>query len=361
MPAAASGSRRLRWIEAARTVAMAVVVWSHASNLAFYREGDYSLIPLFSACLVTFAVPTFFLISGYLLGRKDLTRPPDEPFSRRPTRQAARLLPPFLVWNVLTIVSLKLLYGVPLFRWGSLADLLTGSIQLYFVFAMLQFLFLLRRVNPFATPRTLNRWTLGAAGVSLVFYTFSQLLFQVSPPTNFLFELVGIRLAPAWGIFFFLGAWLSRHEPILDGLTRRLPLVALAAVASFLWYLGDVTAQARALGANYRQYFLLSGLAFQLLGPLALCAACRRIEARGGRRLFAWLAGTGRDTLGIYLSHYVLVLLFYALIRPPVPPILRLPLGLVAVVFAFGGSLVLTRLARRLGRLRLVGFFFPVA
>ncbi|MFU2208433.1 hypothetical protein [Solidesulfovibrio sp. C21] len=95
---AASGSRHLRWIEAARTMAMLVVVWSHASNMAFFREGDFSVTPLFSACLVTFAVPAFFLL------------------------------------------SLKVLYGVPLGHWQRLIELAVGSMQLCFIFALLQLL-----------------------------------------------------------------------------------------------------------------------------------------------------------------------------------------------------------------------------
>ncbi|WP_428562723.1 MAG: acyltransferase family protein [Solidesulfovibrio sp. DCME] len=359
MTCATRASRRLQWIEAARTVAMTVVVWSHASNTAFFREGDFSVTPLFSACLVTFAVPAFFCISGYLLGRNDLARPPEVPFSRRPARQAARLLPPFLAWNALTLVCLKGLYGVPLLRLDHLADLFTGSMQLYFVFALLQFLALLTLVNPFATPGRLNRWTLAAAGSTAVFYGFSQLLFHLSPPADFRFELVGIRLAPAWAWFFFLGAWLSRHEGLLEALTRRLPLVGAAAVLTFAAYLWDVCAEAGRLGANYRQYFLLSGLAFQTAGALALCCACRRLEARGGGRLFDLLAATGRDTLGIYLSHYVLILAFYAVFAPPVAPAWRLPLGLAAMAFSLGGGLFLTRLARRFPDSRLAGLLFP--
>ncbi len=359
MPRAAFGPRRLQWIEAARTVAMAVVVWSHASNTAFFREGDFSVTPLFSACLVTCAVPAFFLVSGYLLGRNDLGRPPEVPFSRRPARQAARLVPPFLAWNVLTLCCLKGLYGVPLFLPGHLADLLTGSMQLYFLFALLQFLALLTRVNPFATRNSLNAWTLAAAASTLCFYGLSQFLFHLSPPADFRFELVGIRLAPAWAWFFFLGAWLSRHEDVLAALTRRLPLVGAAAALAFGAYLWEVSAQASRLGANYRQYFLLSGLAFQTTGALALCCACRRVEARGGGRLFTLLAATGRDTLGIYLSHYVLVLAFYAVAAPPVAPAWRLPLGLAAMAFSLCGGLLLTRLARRFPDSRLSALLFP--
>ncbi len=355
----AGGPRPLRWIEAARTAAMAVVVWSHAGNMAFFREGDFSAAPLFSACLVTFAVPAFFLISGYLLGRNDLARPPEVPFSRRPARQAARLAPPFFAWNALTLVALKLLYGVPLLTRASLADMLFGAVQLYFVFAMLQFLLLLRFFNPFVTPARLRTATLWAAAATLAFHALSAVLYYASPPTDFRFELAGIRLAPAWAGFFFLGCWLSRHEHIFAALTRRLPLLAGAAALSFAAYLWEVSAESRTLGANYRQYFLPSGLAFQVLGSLALCAACRRAEAAGGGRLFDLLAGCGRDTLGIYLSHYVLVLAFYAACPPPVAPAWRLPLGLAAFAFAFAGSLALTRLARRTSGSRPSRLLFP--
>jgi len=358
MANAKAGSRHLAWIEASRTVAMAVVVWSHASNLAFFREGDFSVVPLFSSCLVTFAVPAFFIISGYLAGLFEEKRPPGEPFCRRPARQAARLAPAFLAWNVLTLVALKLLYGVPLLRLASLVDLTTGSVQLYFIFAMLQFLALLTQVNPFATSRRLAGWTLAAWASTLAFYAFSTALFYLAPPSDAVFELIGIRLAPAWAGFFFLGAWLSRHDGVLAGLTRRLPLLLAATALAFVAYLWQVTGQAATLGANYRQYFLPSGLLFQVAGALALLCGLRRLEARGGGRVFALLAATGRDTLGIYLSHYILVLAFYAALPPPVAPAWRLPAGGLCLLFSFGGSLLLTRLARQAGGSRLVRLLF---
>ncbi len=359
--ASGGGTRSLAWIEAGRTVAMVLVVWTHASNLVFFREGDFSLAPLFAASLVTVAVPAFFWISGYLCGHYDARRPAGEPFARRPARQAARLAPAFFAWNVLSLLTLKYVHGVPLWRWQSLVDLLTGAVQLYFIFAMLQFLAFFCCVNPFATPRRLNRATAWALAATLSFYAASTLLFHADPPRDYRFELVGIRLAPAWAGFFFLGAWLSRHEVVLDGLTRRFPLLLAGAVLAFGLYLWQVAAEAAALGANFRQYFLLSGLAFQVLGSLALLTGLRRLDARGGGRAFALLADAGRDTLGVYISHYVLLLVFYALLPPPVAPAWRLPVGALGAILAFGGSLLLTRLSRRLAVPRLTRLLFAHA
>jgi surface polysaccharide O-acyltransferase-like enzyme len=347
MPRPASGSRHLAWIEAARTVAMAVVVWSHASNLVFFREGNFSLLPLFSSCLVCFAVPAFLIISGYLTGLFEACRPAWESFSTRPARQMAKLLPPFLAWNAISLLTLKGLYGVPLWSLPQAWDFLTGAVQLYFIFVLLQILVLLRLVNLFATPRRLNRATLLAVGTTIGFYAFSTALFHLSPPADHRFELVTIKWLPGWVGFFFLGAWLSRHEHILTSLTRRLPLLAAASILGFGLFWAQVAAQSAALGANYRQYFLLSGLAFQTVAALTLLCACRRAEARGGGRMFTALARCGRDTLGIYLSHYTIVLAYYALVPPPIPPALRLPVALLAVAVSFAASLLLTRWVRR--------------
>lgn len=346
MAAAADAPRRLAWIEAARAVSMCAVVWTHANNTAFYREGDFSLAPLFASTLVCFAVPTFFIISGYLTGLYEAARPPGEPFSLRPARRMARLVPPFLAWNAISLVILKLLYGVPLATLSGLLDLATGAFQLYFIFALLQILALLRLFNPFATPRRLALTTLFAAASTLLFYAFSTLLFHLSPPRDFRFEMVGIRLAPAWAGFFFLGAWLSRHPGVLEGLCRRLPWLWGASLLALAAALARIVSQAALLGANYRQYFLLSGLAFQTVAALTVLCACRRAEPRAGI-LFSALARLGGETLGIYLSHYCFVLAFYALVPPPVPPGLRLPLGLAATCVALGGGLLATRRARR--------------
>ncbi|KHK02124.1 acyltransferase [Desulfovibrio sp. TomC] len=352
----ASG-RNLRFIEAARTLAMLVVVWSHASNTVCFREGDFSVTPLFTSCLVTFAVPAFFCISGYLLS---LFTPPSDPSqSVRPLRQAKKIVLPFLAWNAVTLLVLRLGYGIPLVSWSGLADLLTGVAQLYYLFALLQLLVLTALAAPFASPQRLTAWTAIAAAVTVGFYAASTLALYVSPPTSHAFELVAIKCGPVWIGFFFLGAWLARHGDVFDALSRRWPLLVALAVAAFIVYLAEVDGQARRLGANYRQYFLLSGLLFQTAGSLALLTACRAAEARGGR-LFALLAEAGRDTLGVYLAHYTIVLMFYALLPPPVAPALRLPIGAAALVVSFAGSLALTRLARRHAGSRLSRLFFAV-
>ena len=336
--------RDLRFIEAARTLAMAVVVWSHASNTVFFREGDFSVTPLFTSCLVTFAVPAFFCISGYLLSL--FAPPPGQSQATRPLRQIKKIALPFLAWNAVTLLVLRLGYGVPLASWSGLADLFTGVAQLYYLFALLQLLALTALAAPLATPQRVNAWTASAAAVTTAFYAASTLALYASPPTSHAFELVAIKCGPVWLGFYFLGVWLARRSDVFDALSRRWPLLLALAVAAFIVYLAEVDGQARRLGANYRQYFLLSGLLFQTTGALALLTACRAAETRGGR-LFAALAGAGRDTLGIYLAHYALVLLFYALIPPPVAPALRLPVGAAAMVVSFAGSLALTRLARR--------------
>ena len=338
--------RDLRFLEAARTLAMAVVVWSHASNTVFFREGDFSVTPLFTSCLVTFAVPAFFCISGYLLA---LVRPaPDQRPARRPLRQIKKIVPLFLAWNALTLLVLRLAYGMPLVSLAALADLATGPAQLYYLFALLQLLALTALAAPFASPARERVWLAAGAAMTLGFYLASTLALHLSPPASHAFELVAIKLGPVWLGFFGLGGWLARTPSALESITRRWPLLAALAVCAFIIYWADVDAQARSLGANYRQYFLLSGLAFQLAGCLALLGGCRAAEARAGR-LFTFLADAGRDTLGIYLAHYVLVLLFYAAVPAPVAPAHRLPLGVAAMAVSFGGSLALTRLARRHG------------
>lgn len=355
----ASG-RDLRFIEAARTLAMAVVVWSHASNTVYFREGDFSVTPLFTSCLVTFAVPAFFCISGYLLALFG-TAPGRSP-AERPLRQIRKIAPPFLAWNAVTLLVLRLFYGVPLASLTALADLATGVAQLYYLFALLQLLALAALADPFATPRRLTAWTATGAAVTTGFYALSTLGLYASPPANHVFELWAIKCGPVWLGFFFLGAWLARHGDVLDRLTRRWPLLVALATAAFLVYWAEVDGQARSLGANYRQYFLLSGLAFQTAGSLALLAACRAAEAQTGRvnTALAALAAVGRDTLGIYLAHYAVVLVFYALIPAPVAPALRLPVGAAAMAVSFGGSLALTRLARRHPGSWLARVFFAV-
>ena len=256
--------RDLRFLEAARTLAMAVVVWSHASNTVFFREGDFSATPLFTSCLVTFAVPTFFCISGYLLALFAPASGGDQ--AARPLRQIKKILPPFLAWNALTLVVLRLAYGMPLFSLSALTDLATGPAQLYYLFALLQLLALTALAAPLASPARERAWIVVGAAATLGFYLASSLALHLSPPTSHAFELVAIKVGPVWLGFFCLGWVLARNGAALEAVTRRWPLLAALAVCAFIAYWAAVDAQARSLGANYRQYFLLPGLAFQLAG-----------------------------------------------------------------------------------------------
>ncbi len=300
---------RLVWADAARTLACGLVVLVHVNiytraGLETWWPFGFAGVPMFSV-----AVPAFLVLSGYFAKSAGTG---ESVATAGSVRRALRLVVPFLVWNMLTIAALGA-DGLRMDARTIVLHALTGTWQLYFIFALLQLMLLHRLLGSHAsTGRTLG---LAIASTMVVYAVSDLVLWRIGGADGGAFELFAEKLFPCWTIFFFSGLWLRHHPKVFDTLTGKwLPALLCALAAAYAIYLLELRLEEWRFDYNPRKQILLGGLPFQLLGSVLALALLRALDRSGrAQGLLARLASAGTDTYGIYLSHAaVLVGLFAA-------------------------------------------------
>lgn len=346
----ATGKRDILWIEASRTLALAIVILVHATGEVFHGKFAPGM-PLVISVLARMAVPAFFIVSGYLLG---LHHPPPEAGPVRTTRLGPKLrvlLVPFFAWNIVYMIVFKLAQGWPIFSGATVWFLCTGYVHLWFVCVLVQLMLLYTWLEPRLTGRGLPVIVGVAAALSLAFYALADVLVWLGgADQGHYFEWYYGKAFVPWGVFFFWGVWLGRKPSWLPALGRHRIALALLTLATGLLYYWESYLELVVLGSIPRQYFLLSGLGFQLMAGTTLLAFLQDWDASGrvGSGL-RFLARWGRDTYGVYLSHLAILLGLMALESHLGLDWPRWPrIALLSVVTALL-SLGLVRLLRRPG------------
>ena len=289
--------RRLAWIEAARTLNCALVVLAHVN--IYTRAGVETWWPggFYAVPVLSLAVPSFFIIAGYAVEMGTGTPSRTANFSR-----ARRLVIPFLVWNVITL----LVFAEPgLSPRDVVFQVLTGTWHLYFVFALLQLLFL----HALLPARTRLVVIIGVM-LTIASYAVSEGLLWLNGADNGSVEVLLRKLFTFWAGFFALGAWWRLRGPRSIDRTGKI-LIGLVIAAAFAAYITDLKLEDKAFGFTPRKQLLFGGLAFQLFGASALLVIIEKLDSN---RVIGVLAKWGRDTYGIYLVHISVMLLLYRLI-----------------------------------------------
>ena len=84
----------LRWVDLVRVIGAFLVVMAHVS----YLGGGSVLISTYYFVISRVAVPLFFMVSGYLLLRKE------EPYGEFFRKRALKVVLPFLIWSVIYLL-----------------------------------------------------------------------------------------------------------------------------------------------------------------------------------------------------------------------------------------------------------------
>ncbi len=308
------GRRNILWIEAARTLAMAMVILVHATGGVF--NGKFapgcSLVISVLACM---AVPAFFMVSGFLLGLRPAQPGGGGGVMARLGQRLRVILIPFFAWNLIYMIVFKLDQGWPIFSGATVWFLCTGYSHLWFVCVLVQLLLLYAWLQPRLNGRGLPIIVSTVGVLSLAFYALADVLVWLGGVgQGHSFEWYYGKAFVPWGLFFFWGVWLGRKPAWLAALGGRRIALALATLATGVLYYGESALELVVLGYIPRQYFLLSGLAFQLVAGTTLLVFLQAWDASArfhtGMR---FLARYGRDTYGVYLSHLAVLLGLLAL------------------------------------------------
>ncbi|MGQ9731883.1 MAG: acyltransferase [Candidatus Zipacnadales bacterium] len=258
----------------------------------------------------TFAVPLFFLISGYVLTRR--ANPQTWSWRRWWQRRAWRILPPYLFWSLtscLVFGELDLRTGVVRLATGS------ASYQMYFVVALLQAYVLWSLAMPWLWHQPLP--------------TQSRLLFPVIAITPLMHILRTLQLSATeedalpflratvfpWIGYFALGVWLAlrsadeseRPQYTVTSLARRRGLLWLSTLAlGSLSLMVQLRVTYTGPHVEHPAITLLKPLyAVSMSGLLALIGEVW--QARASPRARRFVAALAKDTYGIYLCHVLVI------------------------------------------------------
>ena len=342
------GKRDLIWVEAARTVAMVLVVLVHVNDMAVGPIQSKSWWSVGISVFVRWTVPLFFMVSGFLLGRGYHSRDSQPSMSSFFVRKFNTLIVPFLVWNLISMLVFRLAFGQPIWSHSTLWLMVTGYLQLYFVFVLLQFFVIYRVVEPYLAGRGLWWVLVSALVLSLAFYINSDLTVWTQGDDKHFYEWHYGKAFVGWSLFFFWGVVLGRRPNILDMMTRWRWLIGSAALVFFGVYYYETYLEMQRIGAAARQFFLISGLFFQFAGANFVLVLLYRLDYPGGRSwLLNWLGRFGADTFGVYLCHIVVLIgliRLYSWLGLPGAAWVKAPVLLIATWFVCQGFLGLSRL-----------------
>ncbi len=335
--------RSLNWIEAARTSGMALVVLAHINDTSYFSLGSKEWWSIGISVLVCCAVPMFFMVSGYLLGRKETPtiNPPSKSIFFK--RKFETIIIPFFAWNIIYMFLFKAIFNWPILSGKTIWFLTTGYMHLYFVFVLIQFYFIYYLIKPYLNERGLNVTLTGAILLTLLFYITSELLLWIQGPDHHFFEWHYGKVFIHWGIFYFWGAWIRRFTQVIVAFSRHLLLLGLGTIVAFTAFYWETHLEVTLWGYNVRQYFLITGILYQFISANFILALFYRLDQLYKKSfLLNFLSRSGIDTFGIYLSHlaiiYVLLTYWNVLNFSPMP-LIKIPC-LFAMTWFFSQMLV---------------------
>jgi peptidoglycan/LPS O-acetylase OafA/YrhL len=303
-------SGKLLWIEAARGLCMLTVVWVHANYYLTERIADWWPGGYWAPMLYGFAVPTFYMISGFVLSfRDDL----ETPLNLRAFWRAklTRILIPFWVWTAIMFLVYWKVAPDPLDTPRGILFAVGGFWQLHYIFSLVQFFLLYTLLRPRLRNGGDTRILVAAAVVSALVFGGSSIHLWLEGQDDGFIEMVLVRVSLTWSVFFFFGVWMGRGPERLERLARWAPLWLILALALYAaWGLemyhwesisGEIPARMQILG---------TGLPCVFFAALWLLTLCYRLDrSRLGRALLRPFILLGADSMGIYMSHTTFLML----------------------------------------------------
>lgn len=183
---------RRQWINV-RGMAIVCVIIIHTMTMRFSRDNALNnWVILFFDQISRFAVPVFFISSGFGLGSKYM----DEISIWNFYKKRLKIIPEYIVWSM----AYFFLRSSEINIWNLLIDIITGNASghLYFIIVLIQFYFIFPFIRKIAIKKS-------GLIISLVVSLGGQLIYQS-----------GIRMESYlfcnWLIYFVLGVYLANHR-----------------------------------------------------------------------------------------------------------------------------------------------------
>lgn len=279
--------KRNLYFEYLRAIAILMVVAIHCYN---YQDKDS--VTQLTRNVFNCAVPLFFAISGFFLGKKEITtRKSYFDFVRV---QVPKVYLPMLVWSIPFLI-INLLNRSPLIE--NVTMFFIGGLGVfYFVAVIIQFYFLLPIMIKFVDKAGVGAviYSFAVSELCVAFVTYYNIIMGMHLPT-----IVYAGLFPLWFVFYITGIYLGRlsdrrYNPIWSFLLVLIGLVFSQLETKYLYDLYGAGHGIKPSSFMYSEavvLFLFSGRIEELTKTIY----------SGKKRVMIFL---GSISFGIYLVHY---------------------------------------------------------
>jgi surface polysaccharide O-acyltransferase-like enzyme len=274
----------LRWVDLIRVVGAFLVVVAHIS----YQGSGSVLISSYYFVLSRVAVPLFFMVSGYLLLRKE------EPYGDFFRKRALKVFVPFLVWSVIYLLWKREGFDLP-FSLKLVVSYILKIVRgprenhLWFFYALIGLYLFTPILRVFVARASLRD-----------LYYFCGLWFVVVPALSFVQEFTPVKIGfelyfiAGYSGYFMLGHLLGRFQYI------RVHLYGLA----FLFLILSIATTV--LHTRFNSEYFVSYLSVNIV-LMTVSAFILLREIQIGDRLNHFLVPLSRASFGIYLAHVIVL------------------------------------------------------
>lgn len=290
--------KRIEYIDAMRGFTMLLVVYSHIILFAYGQEFSYSIqngFQTYNTLFITFRMPLFFFISGFILFKKDYAWSLSGCRSFLRKKAKVQLIPTIIFLALFTYIT-----GTSLWKWlfdpAKYGYWFTVTLFEYFlIYAIFRLI-----CNKFRKHDGADL-ILMAIGLFLYFASSRTFLKMVHLYDNPVQGLLGVENMKYF-IFFSFGTLVKKHfdrtQMILDNKW------AMVALVSCFFLLPIIVLNSVSL--ENKLYLGIYLLAAGLLGIITVFAFFRRHQSVFTKDMWIGrsLQYVGRRTLDIYLLHY---------------------------------------------------------
>ena len=282
----------------------------------------------------SFAVPAFLFIGGFFSAFAARGSQSISPWKGVRARLKALLIP-YLIWSTVVFVGDALegnLYPPAEYLSRLLTD---GAVGPYFYIPLLCYCTLLAPlIVPFAKSHPIRALLIAALVQSVgILASYAQLLGAQGPTVDLLTRLTPLWSPLSWGVPFVLGMVACLYAKQIK--SRLAPTKWLLAAATVVLFVLNIVESDLILSRTLSAWGAgASTLSYHLFAIAVLLTFMALEEAR--LPATKWLSQLGKQSYGIYLLHYSIMMFTARVIRQVAPQLLAYQLLLVALLFTVG-------------------------
>lgn len=299
-PADQSSSDRFFWADGIRAAAISMVVLIHVCTTVLYSWGIVDAFSWHVANVLDsfsrMAVPLFVMVSGaFLLGKSE----PAVTFFKK---RMPRLLVPWLFWGTLQLLFTHDFSFVVLSQLDIQKEIMTIYVEFFWFMPMIFALYLLA---PFIAPYVKQASESDYRYFFAIWFFFVSILYSLNKSEFLLLYAVHIPVWLRYFGFYVAGYYLVTRAPWVQRYLPQLSAVFVLAWAAIAVGTYRISLQKDAFSELFYGYTHFFVVCSSLSGFILLKHGFEKI--RLPQRVQQLISSMSRASLGIYLSHYMVL------------------------------------------------------